>query len=347
MATSKIKRGEEYVDYDLLRSDVEGGWDNYTSDYEFGKDFDFNKMQALKAIILDQLASGNLVYTPSTDSRQYNFIMNTSVPELQENSNERRYALGYIGNKLLRANAIKEEPWNANTWFMDSLKNGYFNGQTPDFSIFATPEILKAEWPSIINSINLDNVPEDKRAEYEAYKAKALGFMDNGYIDPEEIPGLATHFGISANVWKPFMKPTEQPKVEAPKKEIKTPSNNQTVAKPQDVKYETYKVLNLISDDKANLYKEVLELTPEEFKQDFTNAINSPDEYEEYLPYLMLRKLDELKAGNTGKIDLGVSSPDYKFFFDIDKNEIVKAHKNNFAVHQNVETPKVESKTDS
>ena len=148
---------------------------------------------------------------------------------------------------------------------------------------------------------------------------------------------------------------TNQTKEETPKSKEEVKQEEKPIVAQQvtpkkeeeKINYEDHYILDLSkAPEQAKIDKvDKLALDAAKFTEALRKAINSPEKYSDVLPYLM-QKICTVSKDEI--IDTFIESPNYKFYFDRKNKKIVKARKrsNDLAVHQNVDTPKENTKSE-
>ena len=343
MGIAKYKRGEDYIDLNVFQNTANAGWNTYLSDYDFGKNIDQNKMNEMLNYILTGIGNGSIIYNPTTGNT-YSFTLNGDKPELDFTTPEGKYTIGYLGDLLRNAEAIQEDPWNANTYYSDLLKQKYWKGQEANNDLLsALPQDQKVSTYKTMIDIfksGIDGIPEDQREDYLNFWNRASGFMDNDQIDPDELNDLYRYTGQTFN-WlqtpKPKVKETPIAPAEVKKEERPVTPKVEDKKEPKYDKH--FDIPTILDNEKSvNYYKEVSDLNEQEYSNILKKALNNPNQVGDYLPYILLRKVKESKQTD-GYVDLGLTSSNYKYFIDLKNNQVVKSHKANFANYKNVETP--------
>lgn len=339
--SNKIKRGKDLIDFENYSSASKLGWDNYITDYNFGKKFDFDKMLQKRDIALNALMDGTLTFNAS-DNNRYMFDLNTQIPELMDKSKETEYALGYLGQKLLEAQ--KAEPWNSTEYHNNIIKNSYFKGQDPNYELLKnlTPDQKTTAYNEMLDYFinSIDNIPEDQREDYLQFYNLAKGYMSDKKLLADEILNLSRYTGSSWD-WLQESEVKKEPTVEVEKpSDQEGPDIEKPTPKPEEqkpIQYEDYYTPNF-GNFSEEQYKYVLAMDDKLFDQGFTRALNNPDKFSELLPYMLMAKTKKSKIDKNGMVNLNKSSKNYDFFFDINNKKILKRKKSNYAKHKNVTT---------
>lgn len=342
MTRNKIKRGEDWIDYDLLSNDVNAKWSDYTTDYDFGKGFNFDLMNKYRDQILKGLIDGYIVYNPTSDGSKYLYSLTKNIPEFDPKSKEAMYAAGLIGQQLSIAKAIEEEPWNASDYFGKIIKDTYFKGQEPNFEYLAklTQDQKKNPYLEFINSLQIgkENIPEVHRSSYDEFFLRSSKYMDDGEITPEELADLVRYTG-NGQYWEWLQKPVVA-KVDK-KDEVKDEEKPKIEVKKDLVTYENYADLTNLNIDKIGEYTSIInQSSAQGFMQILSKALSHPDKYPEQLA-AAIGFIASKENKKKGKLELPISSDNYKYFYDFATKKVLKSNKSNFAEFENVKTPEV------